>query len=124
MATNKKAQGLPITTIILVVIGLLVLFVIIAFFTGAFGKAGTNIRAAGGNTYDVQLSNAQTKCAQWCLQMQGLSTDTAKQVAAYCKNTQFLDGNLNGVVDANEDKNKCSAVPISYACEGAPAQNC
>ncbi len=139
MAKNKKAQGLPITTIILVVIGLLVLFVIIAFFTGAFGKAGANVRAAGGSNVDVQISDAQTKCAQWCLQGSGLSTLEKKRASAYCLNPIAIDldgdGVLKDITNANDNKpnegigQKCVALtdndeylccwesPISYSCQ-------
>ncbi len=110
----KRAQGLPISTIVLAIIGLLVLFMIIAFFTGAFGKVGSNVREAAGNTADVQISNAQNKCAQWCLQLDGLTTDDSKRAAAYCSKTQTVT-----VAGAAVNKN-CWQDPIFSPCDSAP----
>ncbi len=110
----KKAQGLPITTIVLAIIGLLVLFVLIAFFTGTFSKVGGQAREAAGSTEDVKLNNAQTKCAQWCLQMQGYAADAQKSVSAYCKTTIPLGSGATATDDY------CWKAPIYSPCDGAP----
>ncbi|HIH14158.1 MAG TPA: hypothetical protein HA224_02790 [Nanoarchaeota archaeon] len=112
----KRAQGLPISTIVLAIVGLLVLFMIIAFFTGAFGKVSGNVREAAGTTADVQATNAQNKCAQWCLQLDGLATDDLKRASAYCSKTQTVT-----VAGAAANKN-CWQDPIFSPCEGAPAK--
>ncbi|HIH14159.1 MAG TPA: hypothetical protein HA224_02795 [Nanoarchaeota archaeon] len=112
MVAYKKAQGLPISTIVLIVIGLLVLFIIIAFFTGAFSKVSGNVKTAAGDSGEVQISQSQTRCAQWCLQMQGHTDDATKLVSSYCKNT---------VIIAGAPPVNCWQGPVFYPCEGAPA---
>ncbi len=99
MATHKKAQGLPISTIVLIVISLLVLFVIIAFFAGAFGKVGSNVKTASGSSVDSQIATAQAKCAQWCQQAASVTDAIGQQNTAYCKKAQWIDKNSNGAVE-------------------------
>ena len=47
MIFNKKAQGLPLTTIIIAAVGLIVLVVLVAIFTGRIGGFGTAVQEAG-----------------------------------------------------------------------------
>lgn len=43
---NKKGQGLPLTTIIIAAVGLIVLVVLVAIFTGRIGGFGTGVTQA------------------------------------------------------------------------------
>jgi len=61
----EKAQGLPITTVVLIVICILVLVVIILFFLGGFGSGQSSV-----NTFQCQQQcqtiNVQVKAGQVC----------------------------------------------------------
>jgi len=56
MKINKKGQGLPLTTIIIAAVGLIVLVVMVAIFTGKMGKTGAEIDKA-----------QQVSCAEACV---------------------------------------------------------
>jgi len=61
----EKAQGLPITTVVLIVICILVLVVIILFFLGGFGSGQSSV-----NTFQCQQQcqtiNVMLKSNQTC----------------------------------------------------------
>lgn len=44
---DKKGQGLPLTTIIIAAVGLIVLVVLVAIFTGRIGGFGKGVAEAG-----------------------------------------------------------------------------
>ena len=75
MFINKKAQGLPITTIIVAVIGLIILVVIVMMITGKLGAFGEGLKTASscntlckaaghgssGGDIDIGLTDADGK---------------------------------------------------------------
>ncbi len=56
---NKRAQGLPINTIILIAVGLLILVLFIVFLLGGFGSLG----GAKSNPYASFSSSCQSACS-------------------------------------------------------------
>jgi hypothetical protein len=72
MNTNKKGQGLPINTIILIAIGLLILVLFITFVLGGFsGLTGTTSNSLSGfiATCSSSCSTAQAEGVYpqaWC----------------------------------------------------------
>jgi len=51
----KRAQGLPISTIIIAALGILVLIVLAAIFSGQIGKFSAAANACPGRCYKVDL---------------------------------------------------------------------
>jgi len=98
----KKAQGLPITTIVLAIVGLLVLFVLIAFFSGGFGKAARTATQVSGGELEAKITNARNQCSQLCLQASPQDVP-AQKVSVYCKKPIWIDLNGDSKVDNNAD---------------------
>ncbi len=93
MISNRKAQGLPINTIILIAIGLLILVLFITFVLGGFKGVGG---ATSPNTQAVQAfaANCQTSCSE---------AATASNPASWCSypndtigGTTYSCGNVPG----------------------------
>ncbi|MCL5101439.1 MAG: hypothetical protein M1348_02410 [Candidatus Parvarchaeota archaeon] len=85
MDTFKKAQGLPINTIILIAIGLLILVLFITFVLGGFGTLGSG---TGGGSQ--ALAAFQTQCQTYCTDaQQTLSTPTQ-----WCSATDRISNTL------------------------------
>ncbi|EEZ92725.1 MAG: hypothetical protein BJBARM4_0666 [Candidatus Parvarchaeum acidiphilum ARMAN-4] len=57
MISNKKAQGLPINTIILIAIGLLILVLLVTFVLGGFKGLG-----GGASTSSSAISAFEAQC--------------------------------------------------------------
>ncbi len=74
MTSNRKAQGLPINTIILIAIGLLILVLFITFVLGGFKGVGG---ATSPDTQAIQAfaANCQTSCSE---------AATANNPASWC----------------------------------------
>lgn len=103
------------TTIVIAVISFVVLFIVIIFFTGGFGKIFGQAKAAIGSV-EADVSAAQTKCSQWCLQAQNLgSTNHAK--SSWCTKTQPIDNSGDGIIGTDE-KYKCADTTINAVCPG------
>ncbi len=73
MVLNRKAQGLPINTIILIAIGLLILVLLITFVLGGFKGlgAGASPASSGLSAFQSECSTyasgiPSTAVAQWC----------------------------------------------------------
>ena len=73
MLKKRKAQGLPITIIVVAVVALLVIVVLIAVFSGRMGQFGQNIDALKQGT-----------CAGVCTGLGKQSTTIADSDASVC----------------------------------------
>lgn len=87
MLKKRNAQGLSITTIIIAVIGLLIVIVLIAIFTGRIGGFSKGL--------DTAETGVKT-CSSMC-EVQGLTEDEATD-AEKCKdaNGRVLRGSFTG----------------------------
>ncbi len=85
MNMSKRAQGLPINTIILIAIGLLILVLFITFVLGGFKGVGgaTNPNAAAEQAFAGQCSTACSEAttggtlATWCAYPNSSITNSA-----------------------------------------------
>ncbi|MFH0868664.1 MAG: hypothetical protein V1839_00380 [archaeon] len=94
MLKMKKAQGLPISTIVIAAVCVLVLVVLVIFFSGGFSKINKQASAAS-NIVEADLTAQQTKCAQWCSQAQNMVPDKQK-ASSFCKDAKLdIDGDGN-----------------------------
>ena len=109
----KRAQGLPLTTIVIAVISFVVLFIVIIFFTGGFGKIFGQAKAAIGSV-EADVSAAQTKCSQWCLQAQNLDS-AAQKKSAWCTRVQGIDTDGDGKLN---DKGTDETISCTYTNDG------
>jgi len=79
---NKKGQGLPLTTIIIAAVGLIVLVVLVAIFTGRIGGFGKGVETAG-----------TLQCNDACIASgfsQGATQPTALADGAQCSGNPIL----------------------------------
>ena len=109
---NKKAQGLSFNMIVVAIIALFVLLLIIAWATGAFNFLFGQTKTVAEAT-DVDVTAAQTKCTQYCLQAQTIDNIDDWQASTYCKHT-FTGKDWEGT-GVPQDK-KCWQFPIGSLC--------
>ena len=119
---NKKGQGgLSMNTIIVAIIGIIVLLLIVTFFTGGMSTVFGKIRGvfSGGTAgYDVDL--ARVNCESLCERAQRISTgnvastNAQKVASAYCKTTFDVPDPSSGNIAAK----RCFNSPISVTCSG------
>jgi hypothetical protein len=68
-----KAQGLPINTIVLVLVGLLVLVVVVAMWIGGGGRLFGGLSSVVGGGTPVELSTATSLCQSYCSNLGSMS---------------------------------------------------
>lgn len=99
-----KAQGLPLSFIVLAAISALVLILVIAFTIGGLGGFFRQITIAGG----VQdLSTVQTACKSACDRLLPGITETQFKSSDYCTRTYTVDLNVNNKFDTGESGLHC-----------------
>jgi hypothetical protein len=68
-----KAQGLPINTIVLVLVGLLVLVVIVAMWIGGGGRLFGGLSSVVGGGTPAEVSTAISLCQSYCNNLGAMS---------------------------------------------------
>lgn len=109
---SKRAQGLPIRTIVIAAIAMLVLVLVIAFFLGVLTPIFKETREIAGAT-EADVVAAQTKCSQLCIQARGISEPTKWSSSGYCiweSDEKDWDG------DGAAEKLHCWEAPINNFC--------
>ncbi len=105
---DKRGQeGLSMNTIIIAIIGIIVLLLIVTFFTGGMSTIFNKIRGVfGGGTagYDVDLAKAQ--CQSYCERAK-LNQETSQPTSTYC--TQVFDI-LKTDGSGDTEPQKCGAI--------------
>lgn len=112
---SRKAQGLPLNTVILAILVVLVLFVVAAFFLGGTAGIMKQVRSLfyGTTAGTDRVLNSQT-CEQRCEQLK-LLPRTAISSSAYCTQSFFIDTDNNGEADLlNPNDSKAGYKP--YYC--------
>ncbi|HLC71957.1 MAG TPA: hypothetical protein VJH37_00070 [Candidatus Nanoarchaeia archaeon] len=93
---SRKAQGLPLNTVILAILVVLVLLVVGAFFLGGTSGISKTIRGIFyGSTAGQDRVFAVQTCNQRCDSLKLLPT-SALPDSAYCKQTFSIDTDNNG----------------------------
>ncbi len=100
---SKKAQNLSITTIILIILGVVVLVVLIIGFTKGWGSVKGFFTGGGSETQQI-VSQCSIACATenkagWCTTTRTIKDQTAKNCSALAD----LTGNPYGI-------DKCPAI--------------
>ena len=113
---NKRgATELSMNTIVLAIIAIIVLLLIVTFFTGGlstiFGKI-RNVFSGSTAGYDVDLAKAN--CQAYCERAKLLDTDDAKRGSTFC--TQKFD--IVKTAGSNPVPVFCDQSPISINCLG------
>ncbi|MBI1972980.1 hypothetical protein HYS50_03170 [Candidatus Woesearchaeota archaeon] len=101
---SRKAQALPLNTVILAILVVLVLFVVGAFFLGGTGGIAEQIRSIfyQGTAGQDRVFAVQT-CQQRCDSLKLLPVaDVAK--SAFCSQSFFIDEDNDGEADCTPDK--------------------
>lgn len=99
---RKKAQGIPMETVIIAILVLVVLVVIIAFFVGGTGSLTQKMKQIfTGKTAGTERPLAVDFCKQYCDQL-SQETDMTPEAAKgtlYCKKYFYLDSEGRGDSD-------------------------
>lgn len=107
----KKAQGLPLTTIVVAILVLLVLVMLVVFFTGGFSKIFTSVKGLEPAT-ETDVAAAQAKCSQLCIQAQSLTNPDRWKETGYCTYTNKKDWDGDG----EAEEKFCWESPINSFC--------
>ena len=114
--TNKRgATELSMNTVILAIIAIIVLLLIVTFFTGGLSTVFGKIRDVfqGGTAgYDVDLAKSQ--CQSYCERAKLLETNDAKSRSTFC--TQSFD--IVTTLGEEPVAKFCDQSPISVSCAG------
>lgn len=116
----KKAQGLPLNTIVLAVIAIIVLVVVILFATGNLSKLfGSTQTIVSGSTPD-EVAAFRIACKQACFQAQQLADTQAEWVTSKYCDTKYK------VLDNNVEKHCWDYVSCTkiFSDKTAPKSNC
>ncbi len=145
MATNKKAQGLPLNLIVLAAIAALVLVLVIAFTVGGTGTFFGKIYKGGTTAVGDDLTVVKSTCTSACDQAKLATTEAAYKGSTYCKRTFNVDLDSSGAIGGFDAEKKaqaggaynaksakelsvsCSSAEINVACElllGDTAASC
>jgi|SRR3989344_3401092 len=113
---NKKGDvGLSTNTIIIAIVGIIVLLLVVTFFTGGMATVINKIRGVfGGGTAGFDIDLAKANCQAYCERAKLLDTDEAKQGSTFC--TQKFD--IVKTAGSNPVPVFCDQSPISINCLG------
>lgn len=90
-----RNQGLPFSTIVLAIISVLVLVIIVLFFTGAFSRIGPSVTKTAPDT----VTQAQAACQEyWSAAEQSTSTEMFLS-SQYCTAAFNISGQLESCYD-------------------------
>jgi len=106
---HKKAQGLPLSFIVIAAISALVLILIVAFTIGGLGGFFKQITIAGGGE---ELSTVQSACNTACQKLVSIGTLAEFQSSAYCTKTYSIDLNHDGKITKTTSGNPITGLPI------------
>jgi hypothetical protein len=84
MILNKKGQGLSVSTVILIVLGLLVLVITAVIVTGGFRDFTEKIGLVKSTTFS--FDEARLKCQAWC---------DERDKEKFCTQTFYVDEDRN-----------------------------
>ena len=122
---NKKAQGLPLSFIVIAAIVLIVLILVVVFTVGGLGSAFRGISAQQSQDLSSVQAACQTACARQ--QVNPSLTPTQFKSSDYCTKDYAIDNNGDGQLNSTETNYNCPGSPISVPCDvriGGVAQTC
>lgn len=100
-----KAQGLPLSFIVIAAISALVLVIVVAFTIGGLGSTLKQIGTAGATS---DLSAIQTACRSSCVSLQATAANVEQaQNSDYCRKSYSVDLNGNGKIETGEVGVRC-----------------
>lgn len=115
---NKKAQGLPLSFIVIAAIAALILVIVVAFTIGGLGGLFRQILAPA----PIEVDTVRTACQASCDSLTTISSDIAFTGSKYCTKTYAIDVdgdgkiNMNDTADPQEIELNCWDSPISVTC--------
>jgi len=112
---NKKAQGLPMDTIIIAILILVVLVVIVAYFLGGFGQVGERISSIFNPHSAYSLAEAKTLCSTKCEKLNAVDDPESLLRSRFCGTSMTVDRDGDGKAD------KKDGITIKYYCDSVPS---
>lgn len=115
MFKTKKAQGIPMETVIIAIIVLVVLVVIIAFFVGGTSTVVQKVKQLfGGAIAGEDRQQAITFCQQYCDKLVSSGKNPGDAADPYCGKSFYIDTLGSGSADrvGNDPKKPY----IKYTC--------
>lgn len=116
LLNKKRAQGIPMETVIIAIIVLVVLVVIIAFFVSGTGTVIDKIKGIFGASKGEDLAIVKSSCETFC--DQAVSADLQPQQSKYCTYQFKLDKNNDNKADTTEN-NDGKQVTKAFYCDDA-----
>ena len=113
---NKKAQGLPLSFIVIAAIVALVLVIVVAFTIGGLGTFFGRIFGVGITAVGESIEDVRTVCSGLCDQAKQITTTGQWESTRYCTRAFNVDLDANGTIDAGEANINCWDDEINIGC--------
>ena len=112
---NKKAQGLPMNTVVIAILVIVVLVLVIAFFFGGFTSLTTKISEVFyGSLAGTTKTLAIQQCNQYCSQLELQGADSGVG-SAFCRK-RGVDLNEDGKIDDATENINCVNTNLGVSC--------
>ena len=98
MFNKKRAQGIPMETVVIAIIVLVVLVVIIAFFVGGTGSVMEKFKTIFTGAKGDDIANVKNGCQSLC--DSAVNANLPGKDSAYCKASYKIDTKNAGTPDA------------------------
>ncbi|MEM4713989.1 MAG: hypothetical protein QXQ79_00375 [Candidatus Nanoarchaeia archaeon] len=107
-----KAQGLPLSFIVIAAISALVLILVVAFTIGGLGGLFKQIGAQKGEELDA----VRTACSAACAKLQTAISSEAFANSEYCTKKWAIDFNRDGKINQTETNILCYDPRVGVSC--------
>jgi len=112
---NKRAQGLPFSTIVIAAIVVIVLILVVVFTVGGLGTTFRQIGLQQSQDIDSVRVACQTACTR--LQVNSQLTTEQFQNSDYCTNPYVIDLDDDGEFSPTELDLRCHGPEINVPCQ-------
>jgi len=111
--SDKKAQGLPLSFIVIAAISVLILVLIVAFTVGAGGGFLRQLIAPA----PAEIESIQTACSAACDRISGITSEAQFKSSDYCSKTFTADIDRDGKINATSESGlHCWDNAIGQSC--------
>jgi hypothetical protein len=107
MAIDKRGQGLPVNLIVILIIGIIILLLVVAFATGSISKLFGGAKNIGEAVTPDQVATFRIGCAQACFSAQQLADTQGEWTSSsYC--TKELPNGTDTAIKCWDAGTECS----------------
>ena len=113
---SKKAQGLPLSFIVIAAIVALVLVIVVAFTIGGLGTFFGRIFGGGKAAVGETIDDIRVVCSGLCDQAKQITVTSQWPSSSYCTRSFNIDLNGDGVINGTEVGMKCWDAELNSNC--------